>query len=80
MSDPELSFRISELERRLAHLYRHLGVAEPVLGEGLSAEVQQALAAGNRIEAIKIQREQTGMDLAQAKAAVEGFSGPHLIE
>jgi ribosomal protein L7/L12 len=80
MSDPELTFRIGELERKLAHLYRHLGVAEPLLGEGLSPEVQQALLAGNKIEAIRIQREQTGMGLAQAKAAVEGFSGPQLIE
>jgi hypothetical protein len=78
----ELHFRIGELERKLAYLYRHLNVEEPPLGQGLSPEVQQALMAGNKIEAIRIQREQTGMGLAQAKATVEGAEGapPHIIE
>ncbi len=41
-----------------------------------------ALLAGNKIEAIRLQREQTGMGLAQAKAAVEGAEAtlPHIIE
>ena len=38
---------------------------------GLPDEVQRVLRAGNKIEAIKLLRELTGLGLAQAKAAVE---------
>jgi ribosomal protein L7/L12 len=38
---------------------------------GLPAGVQEALAAGNKIEAIKRFREQTGVGLKEAKDAVE---------
>lgn len=37
----------------------------------LPADVQAALDAGRKIEAIRLLREQTGMGLAEAKAAVE---------
>lgn len=37
--------------------------------------VQAALAAGNKIEAIKLLREATGLGLAEAKDAVERMAG-----
>lgn len=40
--------------------------------EALPADVQAALARGNRIEAIRLMRAATGMSLAEAKAAIEG--------
>jgi hypothetical protein len=36
-------------------------------------EAQDALSAGRKIEAIKITRAQTGLDLKEAKEAVESF-------
>jgi ribosomal protein L7/L12 len=76
--------RIAELEYKLDHLYRQLGIEEPPPAvQGVSPEVYQALAAGNKIEAIRIHREQTGMGLADAKRAVEGLAGegqPRIIQ
>ena len=82
MDETQTLFRIAELERKVAHLYRQLGVAEPQQDEGaVVVEVQQALAAGNTIQAIKIEREQTGMDLASAKRVVDGLIGqPRIIQ
>lgn len=37
------------------------------------ADIRQALAAGNKIEAIKLHRERYGTGLAEAKAAVEAM-------
>lgn len=37
-------------------------------------EIRQLLASGNKIEAIKRYREETGTDLAEAKAAVEAMT------
>ena len=80
MTEPELGARIAALEVKVAGLYQQLGLEEPAAASGLSPAVQQALAAGNKIEAIRIQREQTGMGLAEAKAAVEGgAAGPRII-
>jgi ribosomal protein L7/L12 len=39
----------------------------------LYAEIQRALAAGNKIAAIKLYREATSVGLAEAKAAVEAI-------
>lgn len=40
--------------------------------QSLPARVLFALATGNKVEAIKLLREATGLDLKQAKDAVEG--------
>jgi ribosomal protein L7/L12 len=40
------------------------------------AEVRALLAAGSKIEAIKLLREATGMDLKAAKEAVEALEAP----
>ena len=41
----------------------------------LSPEIYQALAAGRRIEAIKLIREETGFGLAEAKEIADALSG-----
>ncbi len=43
-------------------------------GTTLPASVQAALSTGNKIEAIKLLREQTGLGLKEAKDAVEAMS------
>jgi ribosomal protein L7/L12 len=77
--------RIAELERKVSELYKRLGQAEPGFGAGpvfasdqpasVSASedprVLQLLESGNKIGAIKLYRELTGVGLAEAKDAVE---------
>ena len=43
--------------------------------EELSPEVYQLLAAGRKIEAIKLIREETGLGLAEAKELADALSG-----
>jgi ribosomal protein L7/L12 len=72
----ELRHRIADLERRLAAVERRLdGVPEPPGAQEPApdqfAEVRALLAEGKMIQAIKLYHEQTGCDLATAKAEVE---------
>jgi ribosomal protein L7/L12 len=70
-----LKSRINELEDRLNFLYRRLNIeyADPNSDSVLSPQIQDALRRGNKIEAIKIYRELTGVGLAEAKQAVENL-------
>ena len=68
----EVLSRISALERKVTGLYEHLDVAEPDFqGAGASDEVMALVAAGNKLEAIKMLREQTEMSLAEAQDVVD---------
>ena len=71
--DPEYVVRIAKLEQKVSELYRHLGVAEPSGNEPLSPEVQALLQQNNTIEAIKVHRDQTGLEMAAAKAAIDEY-------
>lgn len=70
-----LKSRLSELEDKLQFLYRRLNIdymnsnSDPAL----DPQIQEALRRGNKIEAIKIYRELTGVGLAEAKQAIENF-------
>jgi ribosomal protein L7/L12 len=68
-----LRSRVNELEDRLNFLYRRLNIeyADPNSNPALSPQIQDALRRGNKIEAIKIYRELTGVGLAEAKQAIE---------
>ena len=70
-----LKSRLSELEEKLQFLYRRLNMdyADPNADPALSPQIQDALRRGNKIEAIKIYRELTGVGLAEAKQAVDGM-------
>jgi len=71
MFGPDLSgvnARLAALERKLDLILNHLGLPNE---EDRFAEVRDLLAAGNKIGAIKLYRELTGLGLAEAKAAVE---------
>jgi ribosomal protein L7/L12 len=61
---------ISRLEAKLDAMMEHGGVAyDP--NKDIPAAVLDALQRGNKIEAIKIYRESTGVGLKEAKDAVE---------
>ena len=68
-----LRSRINELEDRLQFLYRRLNIeyADPSSDPVISPQIQDALRRGNKIEAIKIYRELTGVGLAEAKQAID---------
>ena len=68
-----LKSRINELEDRLKFLYERLNIdyADPNSDLIHSPGIQDALSRGNKIEAIKIYRELTGVGLAEAKAAID---------
>ena len=69
-----LKSRINELEDRLKLVYRRLNMdyAEgPNSDPALAPQIQDALRRGNKIEAIKIYRELTGVGLAEAKQAID---------
>ena len=69
----QLRSRINELEDRLKILYRHLNLeySDSASDLLLSPQIQAAIRNGNKIEAIKIYREMTGLGLAEAKAVID---------
>ncbi|MCX8564056.1 ribosomal protein L7/L12 [Mycolicibacterium mucogenicum] len=81
LSYDDLLNRITQLERRVAILERAaLGGSvsptpparpQPSAGPGVSPEVLRLAGAGQKIQAIKRLREETGMGLKQAKDIVD---------
>jgi ribosomal protein L7/L12 len=69
----QLRSRVNELEDRIKFLYRRLNIdyADPNSAPVLSPQIQEALRRGNKIEAIKIYRELTGVGLAEAKDVID---------
>lgn len=60
--------RLQRIERKLDRISAHLGLPEDTtIPEAIRAE----LLAGNKINAIKLYREQHGVGLKEAKDAVE---------
>ena len=70
-----LKSRINELEEKLQFLYQRLNIdyAAPTTDSSLAPEIQDVLRRGNKIEAIKIYRERTGVGLAEAKQVIDRF-------
>jgi len=83
----EIKQRLALIETRLQQLFEHLDIAprESAGGEGgwwgdggdadpvADPEVQDLVAKGNEIQAIKRYRELTGAGLKEAKKAIEGL-------
>ncbi|NLF49599.1 MAG: hypothetical protein GX577_00540 [Leptolinea sp.] len=69
--------RINELERRVDLLYDRLnmGYSRGSRSAGNDSRVIDAIQRGDKIGAIKIYRELTGLDLREAKDAVENIWG-----
>jgi ribosomal protein L7/L12 len=61
--------RLAYLERRVHELSKQLGIEEAPM-----TEVQELIAQGLKINAIKLYREQTGLGLAASKDAVESMA------
>jgi hypothetical protein len=61
-------------QRQLDAIMKHLGLPEPVVSHpgALSPQVHALLVAGQRTEAIKLYRQETGAGLKEAKSAVDG--------
>jgi ribosomal protein L7/L12 len=68
-----LKSRVNELEEKLQFLDRRLNIdyLDPNSDPALAPQVQDALRRGNKIEAIKIYRELTGVGLAEARQAID---------
>jgi hypothetical protein len=73
---PSDAARLRRLEAKIDLILRHLNLEyqEPTTAAGLSNEVK-ALAddPAQKIQAIKLHREQTGLTLKEAKDAVEAY-------
>jgi ribosomal protein L7/L12 len=67
--------RNAERRDALAAAPATLARTAPAPSPEVLARVQAALAAGKTIEAIKLMREGTGLDLKAAKEAVERIAG-----
>jgi len=70
-----LKSRMNELEDKLQFLYRRLNIdyQTPNSDPALVPQIQDALRRGNKIEAIKIYRELTGVGLVEAKQVIDGL-------
>ena len=75
---PRERARLFRLERKLDAVIKHFNIDVTQL-DALSAEAERCADEGNKIEAIKIHREQTGLGLRDAKDDVEAYKAqkPH---
>jgi hypothetical protein len=83
MTEPEIYKRISELEAKVDHLYRHLVGLEggsaavpplPSIDQTASAEVLALVRQGDKMGAMKQYRAETGCDLAVAQETINALS------
>ena len=71
----ELLQRVSLLERKVSHLYEIAQRDEPDFDStAVSDEVMLLVQQDRTIQAIQLHREQTGLGLAAAKAAIDAIS------
>jgi ribosomal protein L7/L12 len=84
MNEGEIYKRISALEAKVDHLYRHLVGPEggsaaippmPSIDQTASTEVLDLLRQGDKIGAMKQYRAETGCDLAVAQEAISVLAG-----
>jgi ribosomal protein L7/L12 len=69
-SNPMSEARLARLEKRVAELAVHTGMPAPAAPDGMD-DVLALVESGQKIAAIKLYREKTGVGLAEAKGAVE---------
>ena len=58
------------LERKIDLILKHLGIAP---NQGVDEKIMELIKAGEKIQAIKLYREQTGAGLKEAKDYVESL-------
>jgi len=74
----DLHFRLRQLEEQVERLSAQAGVPwsaamTPGASSGVDSDVVALAQGGNKIEAIKLYRQRTGVGLAEAKEAVDGL-------
>lgn len=74
MIDAALEQRLNQLELKLDLILEALGVKPSTTPDPLEGEARALLAAGKKIQAIKLWRERTGLGLRDAKLAVEALA------
>jgi len=82
MDEEEIRIRLVKLENRVAYLFQELGLEEKYQVELAQVPLQSGMAdvisllrRNQKINAIKLYREKTGVGLAEAKDAVERMEG-----
>ena len=67
--------RINRIDAKLDAVLGELGIrfVDPTMPEGLSDEVKRLASDRRKIEAIRLHRKLTGVDLYDAKQAVDGY-------
>ena len=77
MIDNEVYARLGVLEQLVKHLYEKTGIPVPDLQtlarSQVSAEVQQLVAAGDKMVAVVAYRRATNVDLATAKKFIDSL-------
>jgi ribosomal protein L7/L12 len=77
MTSNDVYARLGVLEQLVQHLYDKTGVPMPdvqtLARTQVSANVQQLLASGNKIGAIKAYRDETNVDLPTATRIIESL-------
>lgn len=74
--DPELRAQLDRIEQKLDLLLRVQGIATPEPSPPVqdhTQEYKQLLRRGQKIQAIKLYRERTGVGLREAKEAIEAL-------
>jgi hypothetical protein len=72
-STPGQAAQLRRVERKLDLILAHLGIEYADPDGGLSKEARDLAERGEKIAAIKVVREQTGLGLADAKRLVEDY-------
>jgi len=67
----ELERRVLRLEQQLELLNGRLGFENPRYRTSSDPEIEQLLRQGNKIEAIKVYRQKTGVGLKEAKDVID---------
>ena len=66
----DILWRLRHIERKIDLILSHLGI-DP--DQGVNQQVLELVKAGQKIQAIKVYREQTGVGLKEAKDYVESL-------
>ena len=70
-----LTREVARLREQVEAIARHIGLGQlEAAADGPSPEIADAIRVGNKILAIKLQREATGESLSSAKNTVEALA------
>ncbi len=64
---------VEDFVRKVEDLYKHLGIEPLPPSDTVSERVHRLVADGNTIEAVKVHRAETGLDLATATEQVQSY-------